>query len=56
MIVLEYDCPSPIAPSTVVDGELHQCTVDDVKALVDFFDMFHIAVGICFAIRLRLVP
>lgn len=41
-----YDCPSPIAPSTVVDGKLHQCTEDDVKVLVDFFDMFHIAVGI----------
>ena len=29
-----------------MDGELHQCTEDDVKVLVDFFDMFHIAVGI----------
>ena len=41
-----YDCPSPIAPATVVDGELYQCTEDDKDALVDFFDMFHIAVGI----------
>ena len=41
-----YDCPSSIAPSTVVDGELHQCTEEDVDVLVDFFDMFHVAVGI----------
>ena len=41
-----YDCPSPVAPATVVDGEMHQCTEDDVDTLVDFFDMFHIAVGI----------
>ena len=41
-----YDCPSPAAPSTIVDGELHQCTEDDVDVLVDFFDMFHNAVGI----------
>jgi len=41
-----YDCPSLVAPATVVDGELHQCTEGDVDVLVDFFDMFHIAVGI----------
>ena len=41
-----YDCPSLIAPSTVVDGELHQCTEENIDDLVDFFDMFHIAVGI----------
>ena len=41
-----YDCPSLIAPSTFVDGELHQCTEEDLDDLVDFFDMFHIAVGI----------
>jgi len=41
-----YDCPSPIEPTTVVDGEIHQCKEEDVDALVDFFDMFHIAVGI----------
>lgn len=41
-----YDCPSLIIPSSVVDGELHQCTEEDIDVLVDFFDMFHDAVGI----------
>lgn len=41
-----YDCPSPIAPSSVVDGKIHQCTKEDFDIMVDFFDMFHEAVGI----------
>ena len=41
-----YDCPSSIAPVSVVDGELHKCTDEDIDALVDFFEMFHDAVGI----------
>ena len=41
-----YDCPALITPTTVVDGQLHKCTEDDVDVLVDFFDMFHNAVGI----------
>ena len=41
-----YDCPSSIAPSAAVDGGIHKCTEDDIDALVDFFDMFHNAVGI----------
>ena len=41
-----YDCPSPLAPSSVVDGKIHQCTKEDFDIMVDFFDMFHEAVGI----------
>lgn len=41
-----YDCPSSIAPASVVDGELHKCTEDDIDVLVDFFEMFHDAVEI----------
>ena len=41
-----YDCLSPVKPSGNVDGELHKCTSDDIDVLVDFFDMFHNAVGI----------
>ena len=41
-----YDCPSPVAPSSVVDGKIHQCTTEDFDIMVDFFDMFHEAVGI----------
>ena len=41
-----YDCPAPIEPSSVVDGQLHKCTAEDIDALVDFFDMFHNSVGI----------
>ena len=41
-----YDCLDPIAPSTETDGELHQCTKEDLDEVVDFFDMFRNAVGI----------
>ena len=40
-----YDCPEPVAPSDGTDGELHQCTEDDVDTLVDFIGMFHEAVN-----------
>ena len=41
-----YDCPSSIPPVSVVDGEIHLCTEEDVDILVDFFDMMHDAIGI----------
>lgn len=41
-----YDCPERIKPSVDTDGELHKCTEEDIDLLVDFFDMFHNAVGI----------
>ena len=41
-----YDCPERIKPSVETDGELHKCTEEDIDLLVDFFDMFHNAVGI----------
>ena len=41
-----YDCPDPIAPVSVIDGELHQCTDEDVDVLVEFFDMFHTELNI----------
>lgn len=41
-----YDCPSPIPPSSVVNGEIHQCTENDIDILVDFYDMMHDAIGL----------
>ena len=41
-----YDCPERIRPTSETDGELHKCTEEDIDLLVDFFDMFHNAVGI----------
>ncbi len=41
-----YDCPSPLAPPTEVDGEIHRCVQDDLDELVDFFEMFRDAVEI----------
>ena len=41
-----YDCPDPIAPTSVIDGELHQCTDEDSDVLVEFFDMFHTELNI----------
>ena len=41
-----YDCPDPVAPESTTDGELFQCTTKDLDELVDFYDMFHNAVGI----------
>ncbi|MBO4651754.1 MAG: GNAT family N-acetyltransferase [Lachnospiraceae bacterium] len=39
-----YDNPEPIAPKDVCAGSLHQCTADDVDALVELMDMFHHAI------------
>ncbi|MBR6881233.1 MAG: hypothetical protein IKN14_09180, partial [Clostridiales bacterium] len=41
-----YDCPDPIAPASVIDGELHQCKEEDADVLVEFFDMFHTELNI----------
>lgn len=41
-----YDCPERIKPAVETDGEIHKCTEKDIDVLVDFFDMFHNAVGI----------
>ena len=41
-----YDCPELIPPKTATDGHIHKCTMEDVDALTDFFEMFHDAVGI----------
>ena len=41
-----YDCPEPKAPESEIDGELHQCTEEDIDMLVEFMDMFHNTVGI----------
>ena len=41
MNLFAYDCPDPVAPASVTDGELHQCTEEDFDIMVDFFDMFH---------------
>ncbi|MBO4637501.1 MAG: GNAT family N-acetyltransferase [Clostridiales bacterium] len=41
-----YDCPLPVPPVSVTDGQIHKCTEEDVDILVDFFDMFHNAVVI----------
>ncbi|WP_034447966.1 GNAT family N-acetyltransferase [Butyrivibrio sp. AE2032] len=41
-----YDCPDPVMPSDETDGVIHQCTAEDLDELVDFFEMFHDAVGI----------
>ena len=41
-----YDCPSAIPPSSVIEGEIHQCTEEDLDIVVDFFEMFHDAVEI----------
>ena len=41
-----YDCLSPIMPASEVDGKIHKCTRADLDELVDFFEMFHDAVGI----------
>ena len=45
-ILFAYDCPSPIAPATVVDGEIHQCVEEDIDTMVEFFDMFHTELNI----------
>lgn len=39
-----YDCPMPIAPKCVSDGEAHKCTHEDIDILTDFYEMFHDAV------------
>ena len=41
-----YDCPDPIAPASVIDGELHLCTDEDADVMVEFFDMFHTELNI----------
>lgn len=41
-----YDCLDPVAPAIETDGEIHQCTEEDLDELTDFFEMFHDAVGI----------
>lgn len=39
-----YDNPEPIEPKDVCEGSIHQCTSDDVDALVELMDMFHHAI------------
>ena len=39
-----YDNPEPIKPKDVCEGSIHQCTSDDIDALVELMDMFHHAI------------
>jgi hypothetical protein len=41
-----YECPESIPPKTETDGKIHQCTMDDMDVLVDFYEMMHNTIGI----------
>lgn len=41
MNMFAYDCPEPVAPAVVADGELYQCTEADIDELVELRDLFH---------------
>ena len=41
-----YECPVSIPPKTETDGKIHQCTMDDIDVLVDFYEMMHNTIGI----------
>ena len=41
-----YDCPEPVRPDRISDGEIYQCKKEDVEELVTFIDLFHEEVGI----------
>ena len=42
--MLAYDCQTPIQPSDIADGELHQCDINDIDEIVEFTDLFHKAI------------
>ena len=37
-----YDCPNPVEPHVLTDGELHRCVAEDIDELVEFMDLFHL--------------
>ena len=39
--LLAYECPQPVPPHVVADGNMHRCTEDDVEDIVRFMDIFH---------------
>lgn len=41
-----YDCPEPIEPKNETDGEIHQCTLEDLDEIVEIMDLFHKEIGI----------
>lgn len=41
-----YDCPNPIEPHVLADGELHRCMAEDIDELVEFMDFFHRETGV----------
>ena len=46
MNMYAYDCPLPIEPKQKADGQLHQCTMEDLDELVELTDLFHQEIGI----------
>ncbi len=41
-----YDCPEPVKPDRISDGEIYQCGKADTEELVTFLDLFHKEIGI----------
>ena len=43
--LLAYDCPSPVEPDIVADGELYCCTTDDLTETVGLIKTFYTDIG-----------
>lgn len=41
-----YDCPQPIAPSEMAEGEIYKCEEKDREELAEFAEMFHDETGV----------
>ena len=41
-----YDCPEPIKPDRISEGEIYCCQKEDTEELVEFMDLFHKEIGI----------
>ncbi len=40
-----YDCPNPIKPDEIAEGEICKCEMKDKEELADFIEMFHEETG-----------
>lgn len=41
-----YDCPNPMQPDIIADGEVYQCKDSDIEELADFVEMFRNDTGV----------
>lgn len=46
MNMFAYDCPNPIKPNSIVDGKIHECTMDDIDEIVGIYNHFAGETGI----------